>query len=332
MSLFGRRIQIGLDVGRHSIHGASVDISSGKAQVWSCPLYPERNGRDDQLSSEDMIKVLGECLNAHEAVLQRAKRQVVVGIQGTPVMTGLIHLPKLSEQELELAVRSTVTREVPFPVEGLTVSHLPVKPLEAGKIAVFYSAWRKVAASRVLDMVSHCGLKAVRMETTGVALARELYRNRPLDPDHFYAIVNIGFEVTQIVMVKGGYPYYLRDVPVGGKDIAHSVQVVSQVGWSEAERVIETLPLYELLHSSGPILQEIQYEIRRTFDYFCHNFPCPQVSGVFLSGGVSLIADFSDWLEDELGVSVTVETWQKLTADDAVAPLHKVAVGLALGQ
>ena len=332
MSLFGKRFQIGLDIGRYAVHGASVETSSGKAAVWRCELHPNRTGRDDQLSSDGLAESLAGCFESHENLLQRSKKQIVLGIQGTPVMTGLLHLPKLSEEELEMAVLSTVTREVPFPIEGLEVSHLPVKPLERGKTAVFYSAWRKVASSRILDLVNACGLRPLRMETTGVALARELYRNRALDPELFFAIVNIGFEVTQIVMVKGGYPYYLRDIPVGGRDITHSVQVVSQVSWKEAEEVTQTLPLYELLHSSGPILNEIQYEIRRTFDYFCLNFPCDQVAGVFLSGGASLIPDLSDWMEDELGVQVTVETWQKLDGGDSIAPLYKVAAGLALGQ
>lgn len=332
MSLFGKRFQTGLDIGRFAIHGASVETSSGKAVVWKCELHPERSGRDDQISTEKAVERLRSCLEQQDNLLQRSKRQVVLGIQGPPVMTGLIHLPKLKGEELELAVLSTVSREVPFPVESLNVSHLPVRPLESSKKAVFYSAWRKVASSRILDLVNACGLRPLRMEVTGVALARELYRNRALDPDQFYAIVNIGFEVTQIVMVKGGYPYYLRDIPVGGRDISHSVQVVSQVGWKEAENVTQTLPLYELLHSSGPILNEIQYEIRRTFDYFCLNFPCEQVNGMFLSGGGSLIPDLADWLEDELGVQVTVESWQKIKGGDSIAPLHKVAVGLALGQ
>lgn len=332
MSLFGRRFQIGLDIGRYAVHLASVDISSGKALAYSSVLHPERSGRDDYLSSESTADILTALLERHDSLIQRAKRQVVLGIQGTPVMTGLIHLPKLNEQELELAVLSTVTREVPFPMDSLEVSHLPVKSLEPGKTAVFYSAWRKVASSKILDLVNQCGLKPLRMETTGVALARELYRNRPLDPEKFYAIVNIGFEVTQIIMVKGGYPYYLRDIPVGGRDITYSVQMVSQVSWAEAEQVTQTLPLYELLHSSGPILNEIQYEIRRTFDYFCLNFPCERVSGVYLSGGVSLIPDLSDWFEDELSLDVVVETWQKIDGRDSRAPLYKVAVGLALGQ
>ena len=332
MSLFGKKYQVGLDIGRHSVHGASVEINSGKALLWSCPLHPGRTCKDDFLSSEATVRALNACLEQQANLLQRTKRQVVLGIQGTPVMTGLIHLPKLKDEELNMAVLSTVTRDVPFPIDSLEVTHVPVKPLEKDRTAVFYSAWRKVASSKLLELAGACGLRPLRMETTGVALARELFRNRALDPDLFYGIVNIGFEVTQIVMVKGGYPYYLRDVPVGGRDITHSIQVVSQVDWSEAERVTQTLPLYELLHSSGPILNEIQYEINRTFEYFRINFPCEKVSGVFLSGGVSLIDDLSDWLEDELGLPVTVETWQKLTGGTSAAPLYKVAVGLALGQ
>ena len=59
------------------------------------------------------------------------------------------------------------------------------------------------------------------------------------------------------------------------------------------------LPLFELMHTAGPILNELQYEIRRSVDYFCRKFPCEKIEQVFLSGGTAMMADFPEWLEED---------------------------------
>lgn len=330
MAIFRKKYRVGLDIGDHSVKGASVDQGSLTAKVWKDVIHPHRSGKNDDLPDSTWSARVKECLTKHRKLFDRAKQQVVVGIQGNSVTTGYLPLPKLKSEEIELAVRSTVTREVPFPIESLDTVFLKVEPLPGDDFAVFYSAWKKRTAQRLEDVVKACDLKVARMEVSGVALTRQLYRNHELDPEAFYLMVNIGFKVTQIAVVRGGYPYFLRDVPIGGRDITYAIQVGTQVNWDEAEEVKKSLPLFELIHTAGPVLSELQYEVKRTVEYFCRKYPCQSISELFLSGGTSLLADFSDWLEEETQLSVTVEEWNKFEVEGADAALHNVAVGLAL--
>ncbi len=332
MSIFGKKVQVGLNIGSYSLQGASLAANSHKPWVWRDVLFPSRDGIDDALTEHDLRARVKSFLKPHEKTLALTKGQVVLGIQGDSLTTGYLPLPKLKDEEIDMAVRSTVTREVPFPIDTLDIAHVPVEPLKGDKTAVFYSVWKKVTTHQLHEIAAFCNLTIRRLEATGIALTRELYRNRSLDPDAFYAIVDIGFAMTQILLVKGGFPYFLRDVPIGGKDITYAIQVGSQVSWEEAENVKKSLPLYEMIHTVNPVLSEIHYEVKRSLDYCCSRLECPQVAGVFLSGGTSLLADFPDWLEEELRLSVTRESWEKLDVADNEAPLHKVSVGLALGQ
>lgn len=332
MSLFGKKYQLGLDIGDHSIKGASLELNSSKLHVWKEVLHPHRESREDNLSGVRFEARVKEILGKQRKFFSRSKNQVVVGIQGRSVTTGYLPLPPLKESEIELAVRSTVSREVPFPVETLDTVYLSVAPLPPDRFAVFYSAWKREKASQLKDLLKACDLRVLRMEVTGVALTRQLFRNCLLDAEAYYAIVNIGFEVTQIALVRGGYPYYLRDVPIGGRDITYAIQVGSQVSWSEAEEVKKKLPLFELMHTAGPILNELQYEIRRSVDYFCRKFPCDKIEQVFLSGGTAMMADFPEWLEEELRIPVVVESWEQLQVETDEEAAHNVAVGLALVQ
>lgn len=331
--MFRKKVNIGLDIGTHSLHWAATENRGKSCKIWRAKIFPERSSKDDMLDGNAYQARLKALVKKAEAETSLWNRSVVVGVQGAAVVSGYLELPQLKDDELQMAVLSNVSRDVPFPIDTMEVVHLPVKSLKSGAKAVFYTVWKRATAQRLQALCEACDLKIKRIETTGIALTRELFNNRALDPERFYAIVNIGFEITQIIIVRAGYPYYLRDIPVGGRDFTYAIQTGSQVTWQEAETMKCTSPLYELIHTAGPILSELSYEVTRTLAYFRRRFAVDEVDSIFLSGGSSQLKDFADWLEEESKLPVKFEDWQQIRtrSDSQDAPLHKVAVGLALG-
>ena len=334
MSLFRKKVNVGLDIGSHSLQWAATDNRGKDCEVWRATIHPGRTSKDDNLLGDPLKVRLKALLDQAEKENKLWSRTVVVGVQGQSVVCGYLELPQLKDDELEMAVLSNVSREVPFPVDSLEVVHLPVVSLRAGRKAVFYSVWKRAAGQRLRQVCEFCDLKVKRIEATGIGLTRELFQNRALDPRRFYAIVNVGFELTQIIMVRAGYPYYLRDIPVGGRDITYAIQIGSQVSWAEAEEIKCSYPLYELIHSAGPLLSELSYELSRSIAYFRKRFAADEVEAVYISGGSSLLKDFPDWLEEELKLPVRKESWQQIRArsSGSDSSLNKVSTGLALGQ
>ncbi len=332
--MFGKKVQVGVDIGSHALHWAALEARTTVCEVWQAPIFPERTSKEQQLSTVDLAKRLKAIVTEAERRSRLWNRSVVLGIQGFGVASGYLEFPQLRDDELELAILTSVTRDIPFPMDSMELVHLPVAPLQNGKKAVFYSVWKKTHAQRLRQLCEECDLKPKRIEATGIALTRELFNNRALDPKEFYAIISIGYEVTQIICVRGGYPYYLRDIPIGGRDITYSIQVGSQVSWQEAEDIKLRFPLFELTHTAGPLLGELSYELSRSLTYFRKQFKVERVARIFLSGGSARLTDLPEWLEGELGIPVTMEGWSRMKSreSDPVPEAHKVAVGLALGQ
>lgn len=329
--LFGKKIRCGLDIGTYSLQWAGYESRSHKCEVWRAPIQSyEVPGEPEASYGEKIASLLRKC----EKETKHWTKTVAVGVQGANVICGYLDFPPLKESELEMAVLSSVSREIPFPIDKMDVTHLPVDSLKPGRTAVFYSVWPKSVTKQLNEICAACELKIRRIEATGVGLTRELYRNRTLDPERFYSVINIGHEVTQIVMVRGGYPYYLRDIPVGGRDITYSIAVGSQISWQEAEDLKHGEPLFGFFASAGPALQELAYELDRSFKYFQRQFRVASVEKAFLSGGSSLTPDFLEWLQEELEVPLRAESWEKLQprSSDPDPRLFKTSIGLALGR
>jgi type IV pilus assembly protein PilM len=328
--IFGKKIEVGLDIGAYSLHWAAYDLRSRKSEVWCKPLF--LHGFGDRFAPafrDKMASIMQEC----QASSELWNSQVVVGVQGSRVVSGYLEFPALRESEMEMAVLSSVSREIPFPVHTMDIVHLPVDPLNRGKTAVFYSAWPKEQSRQLGELCSASTLKVKRLEVTGIGWTRELFRNRALDPKEFYCLINIGHETTHLLFAKGGYPYYLRDIPVGGKDMTEAISLRDQSSWIDAQELKENSPLVELLPSLGSIMSELRYEFTRTLEYFQRHFQ-REVRSVYLSGGGALMQDLPGWLESELELPVEVDGWDNLSPKELAPhpPLHKSALGLALGR
>jgi type IV pilus assembly protein PilM len=331
MMIFGRKIHVGLDIGAYSLQWAALDFRSNKGEVWRAALsVGETADKHAPSFPETVQSLLKQC----EQQSSLWSKTVVLGMQGAGVVSGYLEFPVLHEDELEMAVLSSVSREIPFPIDTMDVVHLPVTSLTENRTAVFYSVWPKAEVQRLTSICELCDLRIRRIEATGIGLTRELYRNRILQPDRFYSVVNMGHEITQVIMVQNGYPYYLRDIPVGGKDMTEAISLRRKLSLVEAEARKEQTPIRELIPSLGAVLSELSYELSRTFKYFQRRFKVDKVEKIFLSGGASLLQDYGPWLESELEMAVVAEGWDQFKPQElaGLAPLNKVALGLALGK
>ncbi|MCA9775901.1 MAG: pilus assembly protein PilM [Candidatus Eremiobacteraeota bacterium] len=327
--IFGKRVEVGLDIGSYALHWAAYDSKTKKAEVWCKPLSlhgvidVHAPGFGDRVAS-----LLKEC----ESSVKLWNRQVVVGVQGSHVVSGYLEFPPLKESELNMAVISSVSREIPFPVHTMDIVHLPVKSLTPGKTAVFYSAWPKEQRYLLENICRVSELKIKRVEVTGIGLTREVFQNHALKPDEFHFLINIGHEITHLLFVRGGYPYYLRDIAIGGKQMTEAVALRNSLSWLEAQNLKESSSLADLLTSLGSVLSEFGYEFRRTLEYFQRRFRTQKVGRIYLSGGGALVRDLPGWLESELELPVEIDGWDSFSPRSKTenSTLNKASLGLAL--
>lgn len=158
--------------------------------------------------------------------------------------------------------------------------------------------------------------------------------------------MDIGGEVTNIVVHHNGEPRFVRILVIGADDATHALE--QAMGWSFEDAEAAKFDLAGGFGSedarrvvAGPVTRLVQ-EIRGSIDYYLSQEDSEPVSSVLVTGGGSLTPGLLDELEQALEQSVEVaaplaevDVTRSGLTDEQVAqvePVAAAAVGLALGR
>lgn len=334
--LFGKNVQVGLDLGNDLLKWAAVDRRKGQCYVWQGALFPERNAQKDRPAEDELRKTLGELIRRCKADQGKIwNKSVTVPVYGQGVIHGYIESDVRTEKDLKFAVTSTLLKDLPYALEDFELNCLSVPPIsEQHSMAAFYAVVPRESIELARSRVESAGLKLAGVVATPIALARELGHNRPDDPE-FWALVHSGFEWTQVVIVRGTSPYYVREIPVAGGAFTYAFQMGEQVSWQVAEQNKRAYDCYESReHFAEPFVKRFLDEVKKSLDHFQGKYG-KAVSRVALSGGTASWRGLSRRLSEHVKLEVTLDGWRQIRPDqprpEDEALLHKVSLGLALG-
>ena len=191
----------------------------------------------------------------------------------------------------------------------------------------------------MVDLTSFAVLRSlVTMDTTGLQSAQA------------EALVDVGANVTNIVVHQGGVPRFVRILLMGGSDITDSVAERLGVPAEQAEAIKQetglsvdpggaaATPAARAIEATGSAFVE---EVRGSLDYFMAQPGAPRIGRVVLSGGGSRLAGLEQRLAAATRLPVEAARPMSLlklgktglTADQLayVEPMVTVPVGLAMG-
>lgn len=308
-------------------------------ELWHSDILPEREFRDHLLEGEAIqrrLRVLADHLNRD---LSGYNKKIVIAIQDPGTVCRYLELPPLSSKEMETAVPVEACKYIPFPMSEVNLTYFPVAPLAENvkKAGIFFVAAKKDSVESLRNLLEGLGFEVDRIETPALALTRELSHNHDIPRGQSVLLLHIGFAKTRIVVVRDGFPYYVRDFIPAGRDFTYAFQVGLQKTWQEAEK--QKLDYDVNLHepSFEPYLMRLTSEVKKTIAFF--NEQLIQVNApiakVYMSGGEATMKNLAEYLSQNLGMPVVPDGWDKLQYEgkeryDGNAESYKVAVGLAL--
>lgn len=335
--MFGRKIRSGLDLGSFALKIATREARSNHCYVWSDQLYPERTEKDQEFDAQFTGGRLRELVARARQELPAFNRNVVASVLGDGVFYGFFELPALSAKELQVAIPSALTREVPLSLDELDVSSVQVPSLSgAKKTGIFYCAVRKSRVEKTRRLLEHCDLALEKVKPTPMALAAEFCVNRHPDPNSVVALVNVGYRYTLVMILKGGFPYFARDIELAGAHFTYAFQMASQISWERAEEFKLDYQITEKDFMIEPFLLDWTSQIKKSFEYFSRTTDAPEPSEIFLSGGSAQWAGLARRLQTATGIKVTQDGWAGMTKvegggdEQESSSLHKVSIGLSL--
>jgi type IV pilus assembly protein PilM len=349
MLLFGKssKTAVGLDIGSHSVK--VVEISrSGKTLKLSRYATQELNPGtvvDGEVVNRDHL------VATIQDVLRTAgikPKTVYTAISGRSVIVRRIQMEKMSEEEARQAIRWEAEQHIPFRIDEVSLDFKIIdEDMAPGQMEVLLVAAKREVVDLHRGLLRGAGLKPESIELEQFALQRVYEQAYQPGPDDCVTILNIGAEVTNMVVVKGGLPSFNRDLSIGGNRFIEAIQRSLGLDYEKAEAVLkgespEDVSEEEVRSAIGYVIDELSTSVRRSFISFQAAGESTRIDRMYISGGCSLVPGLASILSEQHGLPVEpLHPFRGLQVDPSVIPdadraaagaVLAVCTGLALRQ
>ena len=297
-----------------------------------------------------------------------------LGVYGDQVFTQVIEFgfKSLRRSELDKAVGGELEGVVPVDLEDMVYTFEPLPPVippatgplppEAtrGRVAppaegmrVLSYAMRRERAEELIQLAGQCGFSARGVLACGGAAVRVVERVPSLArarTEGAVAIVDIGHERTDVVVVAQGKAVFSRSVARAGRQVTEAIMRQWNLPWIDAERAKHsdgfvasqaeppTSDAWARIHQATVTeLQPLARDLRQTLAA-CRARTGFTVSAVLLVGGGSRLRGLSSFFTEQLAIPVwrigpedaTAFAGPRLGADVAQLPIDSAAMTIGM--
>lgn len=338
------RTVAGLDIGASSIKYVRLDRRADGYALTSAGVreLPIESIVSDEIKDRDSV-----IFNVQGLLDQCDPRtsEVVVSVAGHGVITDKFEVDHKTGAEAEQAILFEAEQRSPFDVDDVSMDyHVISTDLERGKMEVLLVAARREYVLEYLDLLTDAGLRTPLVDTDAFAVLNAYELNYDIDPERVTALINIGFDTTNVVFLKDGVFHSTRDVSSGGRAIHDVIQREFRLNQETAIKVIrgelEASVDQDMLKSTIlTAADELLTGLELAFSYFRTLAKTDSVDWIVLSGGGALIPYLPECVQSKLNVPIeianplrNIEYDPDLFGDllpEKIAPLLAVGVGLA---
>ncbi len=330
LSLFKERpkSRIGLDISPEGITLALVAMENNAACVKNQIYRPLEKAN---AIPETLKQMLNEC--------RPDSLNVGLSVPGSTVFIKRITLPDLPYEELKAIAPQEASKYLPLTIKELNVDFQILENTrrqdETGKkVDVILCAISKAIAKEYIEPVIDAGLGVDILDISSFAAIRAFAREGLVnEPQKVYVSVLIGYENTDISVIRDGMPVFSYNVEIGRKNIVESI--VNNIH-KKYEEVIDLMPevalivpgtemsdspeLNQAANAAKSIYSNISGEIQKTMEFFNSESPEPEnIEKVIISGSGACIKNIDKYVSGRLRTETIVFN-----------PMFSTSIGLAL--
>ncbi len=299
-------VQIAVDIGNYSIKAMAVSHAKAQPVLLNFSIKP---------IGDNIIKAITQ---AH-AELGFTKIKVVASLSGPTVIARYIDIPSMNNEELAGAIRFEAEKVIPYDISEVQLDFAKIEDLDNNRIRVLIVAAKKDLVDSQMKILSEAGLEPVILDVDSFALANA-FIHTGIDNTNVCGLLNIGFNKSNLNIVKDGKTYLSRDIDIGGRSIAKLIAENLSIPEKEALKIMEDkLARFEQLSEDerkpieapvADILSRLTDEAALSFDFY-ENQHESNVAKVFISGGISMFKTIEAFLKEAL--SRDLQKWNPVT-------------------
>jgi type IV pilus assembly protein PilM len=331
-----QRSIVGVDIGTSCIKIAQ--ISHGQQPVLDTYGIVALNQQIANLTSDTAVAKTAAIL---KTLLQQARvtaKKCVASLPNSVVFTSVIDMPKMSDQELDAAMKFEAKKYVPLPFADVVLSWSVVSSsASTGSNKVLLIAVPKQVQANYIRLFQAAELELDIIEIEALALIRSLITAKT--PSNVI-IIDIGAKSTGLNIVRAGVLQLTRNLNIGGDTMTDRIAQTLNISIARAEQFKRDFGVTQsafIPEAVKPVLASIKNEAKQLIAiYQSHNV---KLDTIILVGGGAHLPGITEFFAD-LGIPVELgKTLQTVAYTQAAAPLLDrfhlqlpIAIGLAMRQ
>lgn len=237
MGRFRSKATIGLDIDRGSLKAVQVSRGSGGYTLQHVGYHrlPPGIVVDGEVADHDMLAAeMKEFWTSHSF----KGKSVVLGVSNQKVVVRMVDFPRMTAEDLKSAIGFEAQDHIPMPLDEAIMDYVVLGPAGEGSDLdrILIVAAQKEMVSRYSSAARAAGLRPVGVDVKALALTRSVLPSDGQDEEGAVLILDIGSELTNLIVYQDGSPALTQFVPGGSLYFIQAVADAADIPEEEAEK------------------------------------------------------------------------------------------------
>jgi type IV pilus assembly protein PilM len=314
---------LAIDIGNHTLKILQLRSTAKGIEIVHHAVAPTPPG-GFQVSV--LAAQLKEMLQQHRI----KTKQAVASLAGKGVATRRLTLTNIPEEEIQEAIRRQPEELFPFSLGDAMLAFQILDREDSGaqkKYEVLVAAATRETVVEHIAVLREAGLEPVGLMAEPHAV-EQLWRSASLGEDEggSIAVLDLGAHKTSIHIFEGARLRFSRYVPTSGDAFTMALTGMIRAGERDIElntaqaeklkrehgissvkdrgKTEEGIPLAQLAVRIRPVLEKLETEISRSFDYYTFQFQGETITRLLLAGGGAQLKGIETFFTDRFDVRV----------------------------
>ena len=235
---FGGAKTVGLDIDRGSIKAVQISGAGGGYTLQHVGYHrlPPGTILDGEVADHDLLAAeIREFWDSHSF----NGKAVTLGVSNQKVVVRLLDFPHMAQADLQGAISFEAQDHIPMPLDEAVLDYVVLGPREerSDLDRVLVVAAQREMISRYTSAVRTGGLRPAGVDVKALSLTRSTLPDPFFGDEGAVLLLDVGAEITNLVVADRGNPVLTRFVPVGLVDFVAAVVELADLPEDEAERL-----------------------------------------------------------------------------------------------
>lgn len=342
----GQNGLFGLDIGSSAVKLVSLRKTGGKFTA-VCAAWADidaAEGAGDQVPYARTLEAVRRCV---QQVPATSARYAVCGLSAPDAAVRGFNFPPMPIEAIEQAVRFEAQQVCPMDIRHSVLDYQLMRTGDAGAVqkrSGILVAGTQQAIDQRSRLVKEAGASLALLDADGLAALNGLAAIEPLDGYQTVALIDLGMQFTNVIVVGPSGQPFVRDLTVGGTVViekialitGRTVPMVHEALWPTAFQ--PTPP--DVLTALHQAVRSLTQNISETLKYYATEEKIPFAEKVYLCGAGATVKPLVELLSDALPTEVAVfDPFKTIQIDPAAVgaellscrgPALVTATGLAM--